>query len=86
MPSFLILCLRSRDNLEPWPLMAFLLPPDIGGGRVGPGRAMPDQKYGPEIINDAILIIIINNNQLINSYYVNLLPWLARDSLVLSFC
>ena len=44
---------------------------------------MPDQKYGPEIINDAILIIIINNNQLINSYYVNLLPWLARDSLVL---
>ena len=58
----------------------------IGGGRVGPGRAMPDQKYGPEIINDAILIIIINNNQLINSYYVNLLPWLARDSLVLLFC
>ena len=31
----------------------------IGGGRVGPGRAMPDQKYGPEIINDAILIIIL---------------------------
>ena len=27
MPFFLILCLRSRDNLEPWPLMAFLLPP-----------------------------------------------------------
>ena len=35
----------------------------IGGGRVGPGRAMPDQKYGPEIFND---VIIINNNQLIN--------------------
>ena len=28
MPFFLILCLRSRDNLEPWPLMAFLLPPE----------------------------------------------------------
>ena len=28
MPSFLILCLRSRDNLESWPLMAFLLPPE----------------------------------------------------------
>ena len=40
----------------------------IGGGRVGPGRAMPDQKYGPEIINDAILITIIINNQLIISY------------------
>ena len=26
VPFFLILCLRSRDNLEPWPLMAFLLP------------------------------------------------------------
>ena len=36
----------------------------IGGGRVGPGRAMPDQKYGPEIFND--VIIINNNNQLIN--------------------
>ena len=23
---------------------------NIGGGRVGLGRAMPDQKYGPEII------------------------------------
>ena len=30
-----------------------------GGGRVRPGRAMLDQKYGPEIINDAILIIIL---------------------------
>ena len=28
MPYFLNLCLRSRDNLEPWPLMAFLLPPE----------------------------------------------------------
>ena len=28
MPSFLILCLRSRDNIEPWPLVAFLLPPE----------------------------------------------------------
>ena len=35
----------------------------IGGGRVGPGRAMPDQKYGREIFND---VIIINNNKLIN--------------------
>ena len=26
MPFFLILCLKSRDNLEPWPLMAFLRP------------------------------------------------------------
>ena len=26
VPFFLILCLRSRDNLEPWPIMAFLLP------------------------------------------------------------
>ena len=31
----------------------------IGGGRVRPGWAMPDQKYGPEIINDVISIIII---------------------------
>ena len=31
----------------------------IGGGRVEPGRAMPNQKYGPEIINDVILIIIL---------------------------
>ena len=31
----------------------------IGGGRVGPGRAMPNQKYGPEIISDVILIIIL---------------------------
>ena len=28
MPFFLILCLRSRDNLEPWLLMAFLLSPE----------------------------------------------------------
>ena len=28
VPFFLILCLRSRDNLEPWPLMAFLLSPE----------------------------------------------------------
>ena len=28
LPFFLILCLRSRDNFEPWPLMAFLLPPE----------------------------------------------------------
>ena len=28
MPSFLILCLRSRGNHEPLPLMAFLLPPE----------------------------------------------------------
>ena len=27
--------------------------------QVGPGRAMPDQKYGPEIINGIILIIIL---------------------------
>ena len=32
---------------------------DIDGSRVGPGRAMPDQKYGPDIYNDAILIIIL---------------------------
>ena len=32
----------------------------IGGGRVGPGRAMPDQKYGLEIIN-YVIILIINN-------------------------
>ena len=32
----------------------------IGGGRVGPGRAMPNQKYGPEIINYIIILIIIN--------------------------
>ena len=38
------------------------------GGRVGPGRAMPDQQYGPEIINDAILYRNININQLIISY------------------
>ena len=31
----------------------------IGGGRVGPGRAMPDQEYGPEIINDVILSLIL---------------------------
>ena len=40
----------------------------IGGGRVGPGWAIPDQKYGPEIINDAIFNHNINNNQLIISY------------------
>ena len=28
MPLFLILCLKSRDNFEPWPLMVFLLPPE----------------------------------------------------------
>ena len=48
----------------------------IGGGRVGPGRAMPDQEYGPEIINDVILVLIINNNQLIIS---------KRQSSLLSF-
>ena len=36
----------------------------IGGDRVGPGRAMPDQEYGSELINDVILVLIINNNQL----------------------
>ena len=29
VPFFLILDLRSRDNLEPWPLMAFLPPEEI---------------------------------------------------------
>ena len=36
-----------------------VFPMNIGGGRVGPGRAMPDQEYGPEIINDVILSLIL---------------------------
>ena len=37
---------------------------------------MPDQEYGPEIINDVILSLIINNNKLITS---------KRQSSLLSF-
>ena len=29
MTFFLILCLRSSDNLEPWPFMVFLSPEEI---------------------------------------------------------
>ena len=50
--------LGSQVFLHHKSMCPFMCIQSIGGGKVRPGWAMPDQKYGPETIND----VIFNHN------------------------